>query len=83
MSAPGRRAMLDRGDRTLSIRQCALVGVARYGIYRPRPPANDNDAAPMRLIDELFTAWPSLGSRRMNAMLRARGCGSTASAGNG
>ena len=75
MSAPDRRAMLDRADRTLSMRkQCALVGVARSSIYRrQRPPANDNDAAAMRLIDELFTAWPFLGSRRITAMLRARG----------
>ncbi len=59
---------------TLSIRrQCPLVGVARSGVYRARPPANDNDAALMRLIDELFTAWLFLGSRRMTAMLRARG----------
>ena len=28
----------------------------------------------MRRIDELFTAWPFLGSRRMTAMLRAEGC---------
>ena len=34
---------------------------------------NDNDAALMRRIDELFTAWPFLGSRRMTAMLRAEG----------
>ena len=74
MSAPGRRAMLDRADRTLSLRrQCALLGVARSGVYRPRKPANDNDAALMRWIDELFTAWPFLGSRRMTAMLRAEG----------
>ena len=33
MSAPGRRAMLDRADRTLSLRrQCALLGVARSGV---------------------------------------------------
>src|SRR5580704_17128761 len=74
MSAPDRRAMLDRADRTLSLRrQCALLGVARSGVYRPRKPANDNDAALMRGIDELFTAWPFLGSRRMTAMLRAEG----------
>ena len=49
MSAPDRRAMLDRADRTLSLRrQCALLGVARSGVYRPRKPANDNDAALMR-----------------------------------
>ena len=74
MSAPDRRAMLDRADRTLSPRrQCALLGVARSGVSRPGKPANDNDAALMRRIDELFTAWPFLGSRRMTAMLRADG----------
>jgi hypothetical protein len=36
-------------------------------------PANDNDAALMRRIGELFTVWPFLGSRRMTAMLRAEG----------
>ncbi len=70
MSAPDRRAMLDRADKSLSVRrQCALLSVARSGVYRTHKPANDNDAAPMRRIDELFTAWPFLGSRRMAAML--------------
>jgi putative transposase len=74
MSAPDRRAMLDRAERVLSLRrQCALLGVARSSVYRPATPANDNDAALMRQIDELFTAWPFLGSRRMTAMLRAEG----------
>ncbi|WP_264818283.1 IS3 family transposase, partial [Acidomonas methanolica] len=36
-------------------------------------PANDNDPALMRRIDELFLTWPFLGSRRMTAMLRAEG----------
>jgi putative transposase len=72
MSAPDRRAMLDRADGALSLRrQCALLGVARSGVYRARKPANDNDVALMRRIDELFTAWPFLGSRRMTAMLWA------------
>jgi putative transposase len=74
MSAPDRRAMLDRADKALSVRrQCALVGVARSGVYRARKPANDNNAGLIRRIDELFTAWPFLGSRRMAAMLRAEG----------
>ena len=73
MSAPDRRALVDCGD-ALSIRkQCALLGVARSGIYRKPPPANDNDLALMRRLDELFTAWPFLGSRRVAAMLRAEG----------
>jgi putative transposase len=74
MSAPDRKAMLDRADKSLSVRrQCALLGVARSGVYRVRKPANDNDGALMRRVDELFTAWPFLGSRRMTAMLRAEG----------
>jgi hypothetical protein len=72
MSAPDRRGMLDCAAATLSIRrQCALLGIARSGVYRPKRPANDNDLGLMRRIDELFTAWPFLGSRRMAAMLKA------------
>jgi putative transposase len=74
MSAPDRRDMLNRADKVLSMRrQCALLGVARSGVYRPRAPANDNDLALMRRIDELFTTWPFLGSRRMTQMLKAEG----------
>ena len=74
MSVPDRRGMLDRNDERLSIRrQCALLGLARSGVYRLKTPANDNDLPLMRRIDELFTAWPFLGSRRMTAMLRAQG----------
>ena len=59
MSAPDRRAMLDRADKALSLRrQCALLGVARFGVYRPAKPANDNDASLIRRIDERFTACP-------------------------
>jgi putative transposase len=74
MSAPDRRALLDTGHAKLSIRrQCALLGVTRSGVYRQRAPANDNGLAVMRRLDELFMAWPFLGSRRMAAMLRAEG----------
>src|SRR5438270_1424036 len=54
-------------------RQCKLLGLARSGVYRKPPPANDNDVALLRRIDELFTAWPFLGSRRMAALLRTAG----------
>jgi putative transposase len=74
MSAPDRRALIDRGHGTMSVRrQCALLSLARSGVYRVPPPATDDDLALMRRIDELFTAWPFLGSRRMVAMLRAEG----------
>jgi putative transposase len=74
MSAPDRRALVDRDQREPSIRrQCALLGVARSVVYRRARPANNNDLALTRRLDELFTAWPFLGSRRMAAMLRATG----------
>jgi putative transposase len=74
MSASDRRVRIDRGEPLLSIRrQCVLLGVARSGVYRVPRPANDNDLALMRRIDELYTAWPFLGSRRMTALLRAEG----------
>ena len=74
MSVPDRRALVDRAHREPSIRkQCKLLGLARSGVYRKLSPANDNDLTLMRRIDELFTAWPFLGSRRVAAMLRAEG----------
>jgi putative transposase len=74
MSAPDRRALVDRGHGTLSVRrQCALLSLARSGVYRPPRPTGENDLALMRRIDELFTAWPFLGSRRMALLLDADG----------
>ena len=74
MSAPDRRRLVDRRHGALSIRrQCALLGIGRSGIYRPLSAANDNDLGLLRRIDEVFTTWPFLGSRRMTAMLRAQG----------
>ena len=73
MSAPGRRGLLQRDHQTLSIRrQCQILNVARSSAYRAPTPANDNDLDLMRRIDELFTAWPFLGSRRMVAMLNRK-----------
>ncbi|WP_456855030.1 transposase [Bradyrhizobium sp. USDA 4501] len=65
--------MLDRADMTLSIRRHACCLASRALGSTGRHGANDNDLALMRLIDELFTAWPFLGSRRMTAMLKAEG----------
>ena len=74
MSAPDRQAKLDRDHPVLSVRrQCAMLGIARSGAYRLPSAANDDDLALLRRIDELFTRWPFLGSRRMTAMLRAEG----------
>src|ERR687897_3782644 len=76
MSRPDRTAMLDQDHPILSMpRQCTLLSLARSCVYRASAPANENAAnlALMRRLDELFMAWPFLGSRRMTAMLRGEG----------
>ena len=74
MSKPDREAMLDRAHEVLSVRrQCVLLKLARSGVYRPRPANDDGELGLMRRLDELFTAHPFLGSRRMARMLRDEG----------
>ncbi|MGD9882237.1 MAG: hypothetical protein AB7F22_30085, partial [Reyranella sp.] len=74
MSVPDRGALLDHDHEQISVRrQCRLLGIARSGVYRECRPANDNDLGLMRRIDELFTSWPFLGSRRLARMLREEG----------
>ena len=74
MSAPDRRARLDRAHGELSMRrQCEMLGLTRSGVYRKPRPANDNDLAMMRRIDALFTERPFLGSRRIARTLSEAG----------
>jgi hypothetical protein len=51
MSAPDRRAMVERPGKDLSV--------------RPKPVAEADDLAVMRRIDELHLELPFYGSRRM------------------
>ena len=74
MSASDRRAKLERAHPELSIRrQCAMLGVARSGVYRKPRPVNDNDLEAMRRIDALFTARPFYGARRIARTLTEDG----------
>src|SRR5260370_2803641 len=76
MSAPDRRAMVERPGKDLSVRhQCALLSVARSGVYRPKPVAGADDLAVMRRIDELHLELPFYGSRRMTFELNKEGRG--------
>lgn len=71
MSAPDRKARLETRHRKLSLRrQCALMGLARSGVYRRPQPARNNPAL-MRAIDEVYTEWPFYGSRRIAFELKA------------
>src|SRR5471032_191856 len=74
MSVPERRAMVERPGETLSVRrQCALLNLARSGVYRPGPVIGADDLALMRRIDELHLKWPFYGSRRMAFELNQAG----------
>jgi putative transposase len=74
MSRAERRAMVERGRAGLSVRkQCALLGVARSGIYRQPAPPEPDELALMRWLDEQYLATPFYGSRRMTAELRRVG----------
>ncbi len=74
MSALDRRAMVERPGKDLSVRrQCALLSLARSGVYRPKPVTGADDLALMRRIDELHLELPFFGSRRMTFELNTRG----------
>jgi len=74
MTRTERVAMIDRGRADLSVwRQCALLGLARSGIYRQPAVADAEELALMRWIDEQHLATPFDGSRRMAAELRLAG----------
>ncbi len=80
MSAPDRRAMVERPGKDLSVRrQCVLLSLTHSGVYRSKPVAGADDLAVMRRIDELHLELPFYGSRRMTPGLRPGGVGSTAS----
>ena len=80
MSAPDRRAMVERSGKDLSVRrQCALLSLTRSGVYRCKPVARADDLAVMRRIDELHLELPFYGSRRMTFNSTRKAVGSTAS----
>jgi hypothetical protein len=57
MSASDRRALIDHGAPSLSVRrQCVLLGVARSGVYRAPRSANDNDLVLCQPCSEVFRA---------------------------
>jgi hypothetical protein len=76
MSAPERRAMVERPAENLSVRRpCELLNVARSGVYRPKAEPSADDLALMRRIDELHLELPFYGSRRMTFELNREGRG--------
>jgi putative transposase len=74
MSVETKRSLVAVGHPTISQRrQCALLGIARSGVYyQPVAPSGDTVAV-MHAIDDLYTAYPFYGSRRMVVELRNQG----------
>jgi len=56
-------------------RQCALLNLARSGVYRPKPVTTADDLTLMRRIDELHVELPFYGSRRMTFEFNKEGRG--------
>jgi putative transposase len=74
MSPAQRLALVERDDPALSVAaQCRLLKVARSTLYYQPAPVDPDDLALMRRMDELYTASPFYGSRRMVAVLRRDG----------
>jgi putative transposase len=74
MNRPGRLALVDHDDPSLSVAsQCRLLRVARSTVYYQPVPMRADDLAVMRRMDELYLAYPFYGSRRMAAVLRREG----------
>jgi putative transposase len=74
MSPAQRLTLVDRDDPALSVAaQCRLLKVARSTLYYQPAPVDPDDLALMRRMDELYTASPFYGSRRMVAVLRRDG----------
>jgi putative transposase len=54
-------------------RQCHLLSLNRSGLYYRQREADDTNLLLMRRLDELYTAHPFLGYRKLTALLRAEG----------
>ena len=72
MEAKG--ALLEAEHPRLSLRrQCALLGLARSGVYDQPVGDRAEDLQLMRLLDAPYTETPLYGVRRMTAWLRDQG----------
>ena len=63
--------MIDRKSRKLSIlRQAELLCISRTSLYYCPVPISEEELYIKRIIDELYTAHPDLGYRRMTIFLK-------------
>jgi putative transposase len=66
--------LIEREERELSlVVQAQLLGISRASLYyRPMGPSAEEVALKHR-IDEIYTAWPFYGSRKITALLQREG----------
>ena len=65
------RQLVELGHARLSVRQqCQLLGLPRSSLYYSVKPADEQDLALMRLLDEQYLRTPFYGVRRMTQWLR-------------
>ncbi len=69
-----RRILIEPDHGELSIRkQCNLLGVNRSSLYYEKVMPDAKTLELMRVVDEIYTAYPFVGSRQMADYLKARG----------
>ena len=54
-------------------KQCEILMIHKSGYYYTQKPINTNDDEIMRVIDELHIQDPTMGTRRIKAMLNNKG----------
>jgi len=63
--------MIDMGDKKLSIsRQAEFLGINRTSLFYKPVPTSDEEYMIKRIIDEVYTAHPEYGYRRITTILR-------------
>ena len=68
------RSMVDIGHDKLTLsRQCELLGLPRSSFYYKPAQASPEDLRLMKQIDEIYTRWPSWGSRKIKEQLKRDG----------
>ena len=74
MSLGRRREMVDRGHPSLPVvRQCALLGISRSGLYYQRKGTSAEDMSLMKEMGRQYLETPFYGSCRMRAWLKREG----------
>lgn len=65
-----RRSLIEKEHEQISVKkQCSLLGIARSSLYYQPEGISEEDRETMNLIDEIYTAHPFYGNRRIKAEL--------------